>query len=148
MPQWAIEEYGSDGWANGGFHSWSNGILKLDRWEHDVVIEMSKNEGYWDAEDVGITKVFEPIIPSESTVLAFERGEGNQKLDWAPIPAAGPHALPGRPGASRAAPKYVYPGIWDAVPSNGIKPFQDDEVGLKVRKALSDAVDRSRLVGN
>ena len=38
--QWAIEEYGSDGWANGDVPLWSNGILKLDKWEHDVVIEL------------------------------------------------------------------------------------------------------------
>src|SRR5215218_7664291 len=144
--QWAIEEYGSDGWANGEVPLWSNGILKLDKWEHDVVIEMSKNEGYWDAENMRITKVFEPIIPSESTVLAFERGEGDQRLDWAPIPASDLTRYQDDPALSELLRKYVYPGIWMLVPSNGIEPFQNDEVGLKVRKALSHAVDRSRIV--
>jgi len=145
-PQWAVEEYGSDGWANGEVPLWSNGILKLDKWEHDVVIEMSKNEGYWDAENMRITKVFEPIIPSESTVLAFERGEGNQRLDWAPIPAADLTRYQDDPELAELLRKYVYPGIWMLIPSNGMEPFQNDEVGLKVRKALSHAVDRSRIV--
>src|SRR5215212_2180455 len=145
-PQWAIEEHGSDGWANGEVPLWSNGILKLDKWEHDVVIEMSKNEGYWDAENMRITKVFEPIIPAESTVLAFERGEGDQKLDWAPIPASDLTRYQDDPELAELLRKYVYPGIWMLVPSNNMEPFQNDEVGLKVRKALSHAVDRSRIV--
>ncbi|HEV2109098.1 MAG TPA: ABC transporter substrate-binding protein, partial [Thermomicrobiales bacterium] len=36
----------------------------------------------------------------------------------------------------------VYPGIWMLIPSNGVPPFDD----LKVRQALSHAVDRDRLV--
>ena len=50
-PQWAIEEYGSDVWASGDVPLWVNGPYKLDRWEHDVVVELSPNPGYWNAEN-------------------------------------------------------------------------------------------------
>jgi oligopeptide transport system substrate-binding protein len=144
--QWAVEEYGSDNWANGEVPLWVNGLFKLDKWEHDVVIEMSLNEGYWDAENIKVQKVIEPIIPAESTVLSYERGEGTQKLDWAPIPASDLTRYQEDPELSEQLRKYVYPGIWMLVPSNGIPPFQFDEEGLKVRRALSHAIDRSRLV--
>lgn len=144
--QWAVEEYGSDVWANGSVPLWVNGIVKLDRWEHDVVIELSMNEGHWEAENFRVKKVIQPIIPAESTVLSYERGEGNQRLDWAPIPASDLTRYQEDPELSEQLRKYVYPGIWMLVPSNNMEPFQFDETGLKVRKALSHAIDRSRLV--
>ena len=147
-PQWAIEEYGSERWPSGEVPLWVNGPFKLDRWEHDVVLELSPNPGYWDAESVHVKKVYEPIIPAELAVLAYERGEGNQRLDWVTVSAA--RRLLDRfredPELSKQLKNYVYPGIWMLVPSNGMEPFQNDEVGLKVRRALSHAIDRSRLV--
>lgn len=86
--QWAVEEYGSDKWASGDVPLWSNGPFILDKWEHDVVCELSPNPGYWDAENISLKKVYDPILAGDTTVLAYERGEGTQKLDWVPIPAA------------------------------------------------------------
>jgi ABC-type oligopeptide transport system substrate-binding subunit len=145
-PQWAVEEFGSDRWASGEVPLWVNGPLKLDRWEHDVILELSPNPGYWDAENVHVQKVYEPIIPAESAVLAYERGEGDQRLDWVTVPASDVTRFREDPELSEQLKNYVYPGIWMLVPSNGLEPFQNDEVGLKVRRALSHAVDRSRLV--
>jgi ABC-type oligopeptide transport system substrate-binding subunit len=145
-PQWAIEEHGSDTWASGQVPLWANGAFKLDRWEHDVMLELSPNPGYWGAENVNVQKVYEPIIPAESAVLAYERGEGNQRLDWVTVSAADLSRFREDPELSEQLKSYVYPGIWMLVPSNGIEPFQNDEVGLKVRRALSHAIDRSRLV--
>ena len=51
-PQWAIEEHGADVWASGAVPFWANGPYKLDRWEHDVVLELSPNPGHWDASKV------------------------------------------------------------------------------------------------
>jgi oligopeptide transport system substrate-binding protein len=145
-PQWAVEEFGSDRWASGEVPLWVNGPFKLDRWEHDVILELSPNPGYWDFENVHVKKVYEPIIPAESAVLAYERGEGDQRLDWVTVPASDVTRFREDPELSEQLRNYVYPGIWMLVPSNGIEPFQNDEVGLKVRRALSHAVDRSRLV--
>ncbi|MCC7022720.1 MAG: peptide ABC transporter substrate-binding protein [Thermomicrobiales bacterium] len=144
--QWAVEEYGSDKWASGDVPLWSNGPFILDKWEHDVVCELSPNPGYWDAENISLKKVYDPILAGDTTVLAYERGEGTQKLDWVPIPAADLKRFQDDPELSQQLKKYVYPGIWMLVPSNGKEPFQFDETGLKVRQALSHAVDRSRLV--
>jgi oligopeptide transport system substrate-binding protein len=144
--RWAVEEYGSDKWASGDVPLWCNGPMKLDKWEHDVVVETSPNPGYWNFENLKIKKMIEPIVPAESTLLTFERGEGDQRFDWAPVPASDLKRYQEDPELSQLLKPYPYPGIWMLVPSNGQEPFQNDEVGLQVRKALSHAVDRSRLV--
>jgi oligopeptide transport system substrate-binding protein len=143
--QWAVEEYGSDEWASGNVPLWANGPFKLDRWEHDVVVEISRNEGFWNAENVSLVKVFDPIVPSDASVLTYERGEGDQRFDWVNIPASDLQRYQDDPELSEQMQKYVYPGIWMLVPSNGQEPFQNDEVGLQVRRALSHAIDRDRL---
>jgi len=145
-PQWAVEEYGSDGWASGNVPLWVNGPYKLDRWEHDVMIELSPNEGHWNFENLHLQKVFGPIVPADASVLTYERGEGEQRLDWVSIPASDLTRYQEDPELSEQLKQYVYPGIWMLVPSNGQEPFQNDEVGLQVRKALSHAIDRGRLV--
>ncbi|MCD6028922.1 MAG: extracellular solute-binding protein family 5 [Thermomicrobiales bacterium] len=144
-PQWAVEEYGSEAWASGDVPLWANGPYKLDRWEHDVVIELSRNDGYWNAENYQVQKVIGPIIPSDGSVLAYERGEGDQRLDWVNVPASDLTRFQEDPELSEQLRQYVYPGIWMLVPSNGQEPFTNDEVGLQVRRALSHAVDRDRL---
>jgi ABC-type oligopeptide transport system substrate-binding subunit len=145
-PRWAIEEYGADVWASGSVPFWANGPYKLDRWEHDVVVEMSPNPGHWNVENLDVKKAYLPIVPADASVLTYERGEGNQRLDWVNIPASDLTRYQEDPELSEQLRNYVYPGIWMLVPSNGKEPFQNDEVGLKVRQALSHAVDRSRLV--
>jgi oligopeptide transport system substrate-binding protein len=145
-PQWAVEEYGSDGWASGDVPLWVNGPYKLDRWEHDVVVELSPNPGHWNFENIHLKKAFSPIIPADATVLTYERGEGEQQLDWVNVPASDLTRFQENPELSEQLRQYVYPGIWMLVPSNNQEPFQNDEVGLQVRKALSHAIDRSRLV--
>jgi ABC-type oligopeptide transport system substrate-binding subunit len=145
-PQWAVEEHGVDEWASGNVPMWCNGPYKVDKWEHDVVVELSPNEGHWNFENLSFQKVYDPIVPAASAVLTFERGEGIQQLDWVNIPAADLTRYQDDPELAEQLKKYVYPGIWMLVPSNNQEPFQNDEVGLKVRRALSHAVDRSRIV--
>ena len=144
--QWAIEEHGTDVWASGNVPLWANGPYKLDSWEHDVVVEVSPNEGHWDFENINFRKVYYPILPAEAAVLSYERGEGDQRLDWVNIPASDLTRYQDDPELAEQLKQYVYPGIWMLVPSNGQEPFQNYEVGLQVRRALSHAIDRSRLV--
>jgi ABC-type transport system substrate-binding protein len=120
--------------------------MKLDKWEHDVVVETSPNPGYWDFENIRVKKMIQPIVPAESTLLTYERGEGIQRFDWAPVGASDLKRYQEDPELSEQLRAYSYPGIWFLVPSNGKEPFQNDEVGLQVRRALSHAVDRSRIV--
>lgn len=142
-PRWAVEEYGSDRWALGEVPIWSNGPFIVDNWEREVLVELSPNPGYWNAENIRLKKVFDPIIPAESAILSYERGEGNQRLDWVNVDAANLTRYQDDPELAEQLREYVYPGIWMLVPSNGIAPFDQ----LEVRKAVSHAIDRSRIAG-
>ncbi|MFM9106798.1 MAG: peptide ABC transporter substrate-binding protein, partial [Chloroflexota bacterium] len=145
-PRWAVEQHGSDVWASGDVPLVSNGPFKLDRWEHDVVVECSVNGNYWDAESIGISKLMVPMISTDTAILAFEEGSGVQQLDWVEVAADSTERYAADPDLAPLTKKYVYPGIWMLLPSNGKEPFTNDEVGLKVRRALTHAIDRERLV--
>ena len=48
---------------------WANGPYKLDRWEHDVIVEMSPNPGHWNFfENLNVKKAYDPIIPADAAV--------------------------------------------------------------------------------
>jgi len=137
----SVEQYGID-WALGEVPLVSNGPFKLDQWEKGVQCLVSKNENYWDAENISITTVIDPIVSSDSLALAFTDGQGNQQLDWARVGAADLPRFQEDPELASLLRQYVYPGIWMLLPSNGIVPFDD----LRVRQALSHAIDRERIV--
>ena len=137
----SVEQHGAEKWASGEVPLVSNGPFKLDRWEHDVVVELSKNEGYWNAEAIQLTKVYDPIVASDTAVQVYERGEGTLQLDWVQVGAADLPRYQQDPALATQLKQYVYPGIWMLVPSNGRPPFDK----IEVRRALSHAVDRTRL---
>ena len=109
------------------------------------MVEVSPNPGHWNFENIHLEGV-RSDYPIESAVLAYERGQGDQRLDWVSSPCCRSSPVPGGSGALRAAPASMSTRDLDAGASNGQEPFQNDEVGLKVRRALSHAVDRSRSV--
>lgn len=137
----SVEKYGDD-WATGKYPLVSNGPLKLDSWDHNVKCVLSKNENYWAAEQMKLTKVVDPVVPAEKTVQNYEHGTGDQQLDWTNVPATDLKRYQSDPALKKELKRYVYPGIWFLIPSNGIKPFDL----LEVRRAVSHAVDRQRLV--
>lgn len=141
-PRWMIEKYG-DKWALGeeDIPIVSNGPFKVDAWEKGKVIRMSKHEGYWDAENIKLEQVIDPISPASNSVLLYEKGQGDQQLDWTVLSAADYKRYSEDPNLASQIQPYVYYGIWMMVPSNGIPPFDK----LEVRKALSHAIDRDRL---
>ncbi len=137
----SVEEHGLN-WALGDVPLVSNGPFKMDQWEHQVKVEMSKNPGYWNAEAIALDKVVVPFIPSANDVNAYEAGDGDQQQDWAIIGATDlPRFQEDAELAAQLQP-YVVPGIWMLVASNGVPPFDD----LNVRLALNHAIDRERLV--
>jgi ABC-type oligopeptide transport system substrate-binding subunit len=141
-PRWAVEEHG-EAWALGGdIPLVSNGPFKLDHWEPDVQIELSRNEGYWDAENIALDRVIAPIFQAANAVLLYEEGSGDARLDWTQLSGSDYLRYLDDPDLSQMLSPYVYPGIWMLVPSNGIPPFDQ----LEVRKALSHAIDSDRLV--
>ncbi|MDQ2683854.1 MAG: peptide ABC transporter substrate-binding protein [Chloroflexota bacterium] len=141
-PRWKVEELG-DEWAlnNNGEPIVSNGPFKVDAWNKGQSLEMSKHEGYWDAENIALDRVIEPISPSTNEVLLFEQGEGDQKVDWAVLPAGDYERYMADPELAQLVSPYVYYGIWMLNPQVTVAPFDNPAV----RKALSHAVDRDRL---
>ena len=141
-PRWQVEEFGEQ-WALGenNIPIVSNGPFKVDAWEKGQVIRMSKHEGYWDAENIRLEQVIDPISPAANSVLLYEQGEGDQQLDWTVLSAADYTRYLDDPELSAQIQPYVYYGIWMMLPSNGIPPFDK----LEVRKALSHAIDSDRL---
>jgi oligopeptide transport system substrate-binding protein len=137
----SVEEHG-EAWALGDVPLVSNGPFKLDLWEKGVKCEISKNENHWMAEEIVLEKVVDPIISAANSVLAFEEGEGDQRLDWTPVGADNLPRFQEDPELAELLRQYVYPGIWMFIPSNGVAPFDQ----LEVRKAVSHAIDRDRLV--
>lgn len=118
-----------------------NGPFKVDAWEKGVKVVLSKNEGYWDAPNITLTNVVDPIVPGANIVTNYLSGEGDQRLDWAPISGADLPQFQEDPELAAQVSPFNYPGIWMILPSNGVAPFDD----LNVRRALSHAIDRDRL---
>lgn len=137
----SVEEHGAD-WALGEVPLVSNGPFNLDEWEKGVIIRTSRNEGYWDAPNMHLTRLIDPLIPGANQVNNFENGTGEQQLDWCNLGAADYLRFQQDPEKASWLRQYIYPGIWMLLPSNGVAPFDD----LNVRKALSHAIDRERLV--
>jgi len=141
-PKWKVEELG-DKWALGGDNPIvSNGPFKVDQWNQDKDIQMSKNENYWNAENIKLAKVIDPIYPAANNVLEYEHGSGTQQVDWTVLSAADFKRYNDDPELKKQINPYVYPGIWMMLPQVTIAPFDK----LEVRKALSHAIDRDRLV--
>ena len=141
-PKWQVEAHG-DQWALGGdVPLVSNGPFNLVDWTPDVGWNMVRNPGFWDAENISIDSYHVPLYPSANQVLLFEEGSGDQQLDWAVLPAADYARYLDDPDKAALLSPYVYPGLWMMLPSNGIPPFDK----IEVRKALSHAIDRDRLV--
>jgi ABC-type transport system substrate-binding protein len=137
----SVEEHGAD-WALGEVPLVSNGPFKLDLWEKGVKVEVSKNENYWMADEITLTKVIDPIIPGANQVNNFENGTGDQQIDWVTLGASDYVRFQEDPEKAAMLRQYVYPGIWMLLPSNGIAPFDK----LEVRRAVSKAIDRNRIV--
>jgi peptide/nickel transport system substrate-binding protein/oligopeptide transport system substrate-binding protein len=102
---------------------------------------MSKNEGYWDAENIKLTNVIDPIYPAANEILLYEAGSGDQRLDWAVLDSANFERYMSDPELSKQVSPYVYPGIWMMLPQVTIAPFDK----IEVRTALGHAIDRDRL---
>lgn len=141
-PSWQVEKYG-DKWALGedDIPIVGNGPFKVDAWEKGKVIRMSKNEGYWKAEEIKLTQVILPISPATNAVLLYEKGSGDQQLDWTILGAADFKRYSEDPNLAAQIQPYVYYGIWMLVPGNFIPPFDQ----IEVRRAVSHAIDRDRI---
>lgn len=140
-PQAQVAKYG-DKYALGAVGPIvTSGPFKVDKWDHNQKVLLSKNEGYWDAPNIKLTNVVDPIYPAANGVLLYEKGSGDQQLDWVTLPAADFKRYSADATLSQQLAPYTYPGIWMLNPQVTIAPFDN----LKVRQAVSHAVDSTRL---
>ena len=125
-------------WANDVSTLIGNGPFKLTKWVHSSVIEFAKNEHYWDASAVKLTKMEWPISDSQTTRLAmFE----NKQADMMVEPAVVEHERLKRDGLLKIAP---YLGAYYFVFNTKAAPFDK----VEIRQAFSLAVSREPLVNN
>ncbi|WP_429844750.1 peptide ABC transporter substrate-binding protein [Brevibacillus sp. FIR094] len=120
----------------------SNGPFKLDKWEHKTKLTLTKNEHYWDADAVKLTKVEMNMINDANTELSMLEGGD---LDWAGAPTGN---LP-----LDAMPTLQEKGLLVITPKAGTywyefnteqKPFHNK----KIRQAFSYAINRKDIVEN
>lgn len=138
----SVEKYG-DKWALGEVAPIvTNGPLKVDKWNKGVDILFSRNDGYWNAANITLTNTIDPIVPGANVVTNYLSGSGDQRLDYTTVSGADLPQFQNDATLAQQIGPFSYPGIWMFLPSNGVAPFDD----LKVRQALSHAVDRDRLV--
>jgi oligopeptide transport system substrate-binding protein len=133
VPRWAIEAHGKD-WVKPG-KIVSNGAFRLVSWVPQKELVLEKNPQHWDATDVKLHKVV--FIPTDDINTAYKQFQAGES-DW--IPTVPPAQLD---TARNRAEFYVsaYLGTY-YFRFNVTKPPLND---LRVRKALSMAVDRESL---
>jgi ABC-type oligopeptide transport system substrate-binding subunit len=128
-------EYTDPGVVGGPVNS--NGPFILTKWDHDVVCEVVKNPGYWQADTILLEQVINPIIPDEQGLLPYEANE----VDWSIVPPADLPRVQSDSEMSAELQKWVEPLIWKILPGTNVEPFSD----IKVRRALSHSIDRDRI---
>jgi oligopeptide transport system substrate-binding protein len=135
----AIEKHG-DAFTRPG-NLLSNGAYKLDAWEPGSVLELSRNEQYWNNAQTAIDKVRHHILTQEMTELnRYRAGEI--------------HITDSVPPDSFELVRDEYPDELHIAPYLGVyyygfnltkPPFKDSPA---LREALSMAVDRDVLVAS
>jgi peptide/nickel transport system substrate-binding protein/oligopeptide transport system substrate-binding protein len=124
-----------DGWMRAPV---SSGPYRLARWQLHSRLDLAANPAYWDAGNVRTKRVaFLPIDDDQTAIRRFRAGEAHTVGDF---PASQLAPLRERlAGAVRIAP---YRGSYYWVFNTRKPPFDDP----RVRRALSMAVDRGRIV--
>jgi oligopeptide transport system substrate-binding protein len=132
----AVEKFG-DKWTEAA-NIVCNGPFTLEAWEHNRQIVLKKNPYYYAAKDVHLTRVVIPIVPLASGSLPYE----NNELDMTPLQSGDLKRLQSDPRMSKDVFRYPFPGTWYLLPQVTKPPFDN----LKVRKAVSLAIDRENVV--
>ena len=117
----------------------ASGPYALARWDLHSRMLLAANPAYWDATNVRTAKLaFLPIDDDQTAIRRFRAGQAHTLRDF---PASQLGLLQARLGeAVRIAP---YRGSYYWVFNTRKPPFDD----VRVRRALSMAVDRDKIVG-
>jgi oligopeptide transport system substrate-binding protein len=147
VPKWIIEgddctEARGDRWTEPGFHQGIRAVA-LKEWIHDSSITMVKNPFWAGTPDIPASKLDEITHVMLDEVAAFAEYEAGN-MDVTAVPLADIERVKADPVLSaeyRSAPNLCtyYYGF------NTKAPFVDD---VRVRQALSMAVDRQGLIDN
>ncbi|MDR2759863.1 MAG: peptide ABC transporter substrate-binding protein [Spirochaetaceae bacterium] len=117
----------------------SNGPFKVSDIKLGESVTAVKNEYYWDAANVRLEEiVFRYILEPATALTALEAGE----IDGLRFPPASETArLKSQSDAFRAVPSFATTYY---LINRNVKPFDD----VRVRKALSMAIDREDIISN
>ncbi|WP_420491403.1 peptide ABC transporter substrate-binding protein [Neobacillus drentensis] len=120
----------------------SNGPFKMTEWKHSSNIVLEKNENYWDADTVKLTKINMAMINDNNTELNMYK---NGELNWAGMPLGQlpQDVLPqlkadGSLHTQAIAGVYWYKFNTEKPPLNNVN----------IRKALAYAINRKAIVEN
>lgn len=135
VPQHAYAVHGED-WVKAG-NMVSNGAYVLQEWVTNSHVKVTKNQRFYDAENVAIDTVFYyPIDDSRTAVKMFETGELDVNLVTEGFPSSQLEEVAQKfPGEGRVVPSLGNRFL----PMNTSRPPFDDK---RVRKAVSLLVDR------
>lgn len=134
----SVERHG-DAFSKAG-NLLSNGAYKLDSWEPGSVIRLSRNEHYWNNAGTAIDRVLHFVTPEPQ--VEFNRYRAGELDITATVPPESFATIrEERPAELRLAP---YLGVYYYGLNLTRQPFEDN---LKLRQALSMAIDREVLTG-
>lgn len=125
-------------WADSPQTYVCDGPFKLTEWVHNDHLTMIKNESYYDANVVRLTKVIYDMVEDTSTALAmYQTGQldASATVSSTELPSL---------VASGDAQILPYLGTYYLIFNNSKKPFND----LRVREALTLGIDRKLIVDN
>ncbi|WP_378956217.1 peptide ABC transporter substrate-binding protein [Pelosinus sp. sgz500959] len=129
---------GGDLWAIDVKTLIGNGPFKISNWTHNGKIDFIKNDQYWDAGAVKLSKMEWPISDSQTTRLALVE---NNQVDMMVEPPVVEQDRLNQAGLLKIAP---YLGAYYYVFNTQKAPFDNP----KVRKAFALAITREALVKN
>jgi ABC-type oligopeptide transport system substrate-binding subunit len=132
----AVEKHG-DRWTEAA-NIVCNGPFVLETWEHSKVMTLRKNPHFFAAKDIVLERAVIPIIPMAAGALPYE----NNEIDMTSLQPSDLKRLQTSPRTSADVFRYPFPGTWYLIPQVTKPPFDD----IRVRRALSHAVDRENIV--
>lgn len=135
---------GNDKWATNKDSMITNGAFTLTQWTTGQKIEVTKNEQYWDKDNIKLSKIDMSLTPSGATELSSYR---SGELDYAGAPN-GEIPTDQIPGVSKELPEEFHStGIASTyyyMFNTTAEPFQN----AKIRKAFAMALTRQSIVDN
>jgi oligopeptide transport system substrate-binding protein len=133
-----------DNWEEKGELYLGNGPFKIVSWKHNNLLELKKNESYWDKEAVKLRKLSLFMVCAETELNMFE----TKKIDWAGSPLS---TLPVDAIKSLSKLKFFFKQPFLGTSFIRINTqwcstnFDSDKKSLLFRKALAYSIERENI---